>query len=192
MLANIYLLCHELCNILLYIYDDIYIIIVLIYYLIEGMQHPLLIICFYNPHLYMIDSKQEKNQEDCPLTTRLESARAQVQSISQALQSLQESCGLQIDPSDSPTGTVQWVGLNFGLAAVVYEWARGVSFKEITNMTLTHEGSVVRTITRLDELCKDFRNAARVVGNPSLYRKMEATSQCIKRDIVFAASLYVS
>jgi superfamily II RNA helicase len=27
-------------------------------------------------------------------------------------------------------------------------------------------------------------------GNPSLYRKMEAASQCIKRDIVFAASLY--
>lgn len=62
----------------------------------------------------------------------------------------------------------------------------------ITGMTLTHEGSVVRTMTRLDELCTDFRNAARVVGNPSLYRKMEATSQCIKRDIVFAASLYVS
>jgi antiviral helicase SKI2 len=36
------------------------------------------------------------------------------------------------------------------------------------------------------------RNAARVVGNPSLYRKMEAASQCIKRDIVFAASLYVA
>lgn len=59
-------------------------------------------------------------------------------------------------------------------------------------MTTTPEGSIVRTITRLDELCKDFRNAARVVGNPSLYRKMEATSQCIKRDIVFAASLYIS
>ena len=81
--------------------------------------------------------------------------------------------------------------LNFGLCAVVYEWARGMPFSEITAMTLTHEGTIVRCITRLDELCKDFRNAARVVGNPSLYRKMEAASQCIKRDIVFAASLYI-
>lgn len=36
------------------------------------------------------------------------------------------------------------------------------------------------------------RNAARVIGDPTLYRKMEATSQLIKRDIVFAASLYVA
>ncbi len=32
-------------------------------------------------------------------------------------------------------------------------------------MTLVHEGSIVRTITRLDELLKDFRNAARAIGN---------------------------
>jgi antiviral helicase SKI2 len=81
---------------------------------------------------------------------------------------------------------------SFGLAAVVYDWANGVSFKEITGHTLTPEGNIVRCITRLDELCKDVRNAARVIGNPSLYRKMEAASQAIKRDIVFAASLYVS
>ena len=83
-------------------------------------------------------------------------------------------------------------GLNFGLAAVVYEWARGTPFRNITEMTLTQEGSIVRCITRLDELLKDVRNAARIIGNPSLYRKMEAASECIKRDIVFAASLYVS
>ena len=47
-------------------------------------------------------------------------------------------------------------------------------------------------IFRLDELCKDIRNAARVVGNPSLYRKLEAASESIKRDIVFAATMYVT
>jgi antiviral helicase SKI2 len=30
------------------------------------------------------------------------------------------------------------------------------------------------------------------VGNPTLYRKLEAASIAIKRDIVFASSLYVS
>ena len=32
-------------------------------------------------------------------------------------------------------------------------------------MTLVHEGTIVRTITRLDELLKDFRNAARAIGS---------------------------
>lgn len=48
------------------------------------------------------------------------------------------------------------------------------------------EGSIVRCITRLDELCREARNAARIIGDPSLYRKMEQASESIKRDIVFA------
>jgi antiviral helicase SKI2 len=90
-----------------------------------------------------------------------------------------------VNPESKPS-------VNFTLAAVVYEWARGVSFQEITQMTDIQEGSIVRTITRLDELCRDIRNAARVIGNPSLYRKLEAASECIKRDIVFAASMYIA
>jgi antiviral helicase SKI2 len=129
---------------------------------------------------------QEKNHESSQLTTRLEVARNKVLDLSKSLQVLQDGFGVISNDSEGKGG------LNFGLAAPVYEWARGVPFREIAEMTLTPEGSIVRTITRLDELCKDFRNAARVVGNPSLYRKMEAASQCIKRDIVFAASLYVS
>jgi antiviral helicase SKI2 len=35
-----------------------------------------------------------------------------------------------------------------------------------------------------------FRNAARIIGDPVLYQKMEEASSMIKRDIVFAASLY--
>jgi len=127
---------------------------------------------------------QEK-ADDIPLTSRLEEAREHMKVIFSALTRLQEQEGVEVDPDSKPS-------LNFGLAAVVYQWARGMSFKEITSMTLVHEGSIVRCVTRLDELCRDIRNAARVIGNPSLYRKMEAASQCIKRDIVFAASLYVT
>ena len=75
---------------------------------------------------------------------------------------------------------------------VVYEWALGVPFSNICELTLVQEGSIVRCITRLDELCREVRNCARVVGNPTLYRKMEEASTAIKRDIVFASSLYVS
>lgn len=53
------------------------------------------------------------------------------------------------------------------------------------------EGIIVRCIQRLDELLRDVREAAVVLGNNELLEKVEQASTCIKRDIVFAASLYV-
>lgn len=49
---------------------------------------------------------------------------------------------------------------------------------------------IVRCIQRLSETCKDVCNAARVIGDPKLHKKMKEASTLIKRDIVFAASLY--
>jgi antiviral helicase SKI2 len=43
---------------------------------------------------------------------------------------------------------------------------------------------------RLDESLRDVKDAARVIGDPVLYQKMDEASTIIKRDIVFAASLY--
>ena len=63
-------------------------------------------------------------------------------------------------------------------------------FSEITELTDVQEGIIVRTIQRLDEVLKDVRNAAVVIGDPILKSKMEESSMLIKRDIVFAASLY--
>jgi antiviral helicase SKI2 len=100
---------------------------------------------------------------------------------------MQRDHGLQIDPKDYCANS-----LKFGLVHVVYEWALGVTFSNICELTLVQEGSIVRCITRLDELCREVRNCARVVGNPTLYRKAETASVAIKRDIVFASSLYIS
>lgn len=63
-------------------------------------------------------------------------------------------------------------------------------FAEIARLTEVQEGIIVRCIQRLDETCRDVRNAARVIGEPTLHAKMEQASNLIKRDIVFAASLY--
>ena len=53
------------------------------------------------------------------------------------------------------------------------------------------EGTIVRAITRLDETCREVRDAARIVGNADLFKKMEECQLKIRRDIVFCASLYV-
>ena len=75
---------------------------------------------------------------------------------------------------------------------VVYSWATGVPFDEISRMTDVMEGSIVRCIVRLDEQCRQLMDAARVMGNTALFQQMEAASQAIKRDVIFAASLYTA
>lgn len=79
----------------------------------------------------------------------------------------------------------------FGLVEVVYEWARGMSFRNITDLTDVLEGTIVRVITRLDETCREVKNAARIVGDPELFLKMQKCQEMIKRDITAVASLYM-
>ena len=69
---------------------------------------------------------------------------------------------------------------------------QGTPFADICELTDVPEGLIVRTIVRLDETCREFKNAAAIMGNSALYKKMEIASNAIKRDIVFAASLYIT
>ncbi len=78
------------------------------------------------------------------------------------------------------------------LPQVVYEWAMGTPFEEISKLTEVMEGSIVRCVVRLDEQCRQLMDAARIMGNTALFQQMEAASAAIKRDVVFAASLYTS
>lgn len=48
----------------------------------------------------------------------------------------------------------------------------------------------MRAITRLDETCREVRDAARVVGNAELYQKMLKAQEQIRRDVIFSQSLY--
>lgn len=132
---------------------------------------------------------QEKTDEefDSELPERLVASCNGMKAIAIDLGSRQKDIGLPVDPLEYCA-----TSLKFGLVHVVYEWACGVPFSSICELTDVQEGSIVRCITRLDELCREVRNCARVVGNPTLYRKMEMASEAIKRDIVFASSLYVS
>jgi antiviral helicase SKI2 len=80
-----------------------------------------------------------------------------------------------------------WIVMLFYVASM-----QGTPFADICELTDVSEGLIVRTIVRLDETCREFRNAASIMGNSALYKKMEVASNAIKRDIVFAASLYVT
>ncbi|KAF6365315.1 Ski2 like RNA helicase [Rhinolophus ferrumequinum] len=118
------------------------------------------------------------------LPSTLKQGMERVRAVAKRIGEVQEACGLN-------QTVEEFVGeLNFGLVEVVYEWARGMPFSELAGLSGTPEGLVVRCIQRLAEMCRSLRGAARLVGEPVLGAKMETAATLLRRDIVFAASLY--
>jgi len=105
--------------------------------------------------------------------------------IASKVNHIQSQCNIQVGGEDDYVEQ-----LNFGLVEVVHEWSKGISFTKIKEMTGEQEGIIVRTIMRLDEICGNLKDAAKVVGDSILVTKMEQCSALIRRDIVFAGSLY--
>lgn len=58
------------------------------------------------------------------------------------------------------------------------------------NHTELQEGIMVRCIQRVDELLKNIRLAAKNLESKEFETKLERASRLIRRDIVFAPSLY--
>ena len=80
------------------------------------------------------------------------------------------------------------------MKSILY-WINGEkTFAEICDDKITdiYEGSLVRTIRRLDELIKELILCVDLLGNNNLKEKLENISKKIKRGIPFTASLYLS
>nr|XP_002131169.1 exosome RNA helicase MTR4 [Ciona intestinalis] len=77
------------------------------------------------------------------------------------------------------------------LMDVVHSWCNGSSFAKIAEMTDVFEGSIIRCMRRLEELLREMCHAAKAIGNTHLENKFSEGIQLIKRDIIFAASLYL-
>lgn len=80
---------------------------------------------------------------------------------------------------------------SYELMDVVRMWVEGKTFIQICENTEVFEGSIIRTFKRLEELLKQLSNAARVIGNVELENMFANGILSIKRDIVFANSLYI-
>lgn len=126
----------------------------------------------------------QNTQIDPHITSTLQEGINQVLNVAQRIGELQRECGI---PQTAEDFVAQF---KFGLTEVVYCWARGMPFAEIAQLTDVQEGTIVRCIQRLDEVLKEVRQAARIVGDSVLGSKMERASLAIRRDIVFTASLY--
>ncbi|KAL7304922.1 hypothetical protein TKK_0002720 [Trichogramma kaykai] len=77
------------------------------------------------------------------------------------------------------------------LMDVVYSWCNGATFLEICKMTDIFEGSIIRCMRRLEEVLRQLVQASKNIGNTDLEVKFSEAIRLLKRDIVFAASLYL-
>lgn len=125
-------------------------------------------------------------EEDFPFS--LHDALEETLVLSRKIARLEQSYRVEIEDTE----TIVKNHINFSLAKVVYEWALQRDFLEICKLTEAQEGSIVKTIQRLEILLRDVRNAAKIMGNMEMFKKMEIASTLIKRDIVFATSLYLA
>ncbi|TKA63992.1 hypothetical protein B0A55_10121 [Friedmanniomyces simplex] len=131
---------------------------------------------------------QEKTDSKPNMTPALERGQATIVKISEKVNQYQTLHQVILSSDDSNDFVSK---PRFGLVEVVYEWARGMPFSRITDLTDVLEGTIVRVITRLDETCREVKNAARIIGDPTLFTKMQACQEMIKRDICATASLYM-
>ena len=74
---------------------------------------------------------------------------------------------------------------------VVFSWCNGANFSELCKMTEIFEGSIIRSMRRLEELLRQMVQASKTIGNTDLEDKFNTCIKLIKRDIIFASSLYL-
>ncbi|CAF1455631.1 unnamed protein product [Adineta steineri] len=122
------------------------------------------------------------------ITPALNQAKQQLINIAIGLDQIQRDYKIATNIEDE---------LNFSIMSLIYKWAQGAKFYDIMydpdmEVLDIQEGTIVRTIMRIEELCSNIRNAGKTVGNTELVDKLNDVTTLIKRGIVFAPSLYFS
>jgi len=128
---------------------------------------------------------QEKGDELPKLVEELAGPLRQMQESARRIAKISEEAKMEIDVDEYIES------FKPQMMDVVYSWSTGCTFADICKMTDVFEGSVIRCMRRLDELLRQMCQAAKAIGNTELENKFADGITKIKRDIVFAASLYL-
>lgn len=128
---------------------------------------------------------EEKAEQLPKLTEELSEPLRQMQELAKRIASVSKEAKLEIDEMEYIES------FKPHLMDVLYAWSKGSSFAQLCKMTDVFEGSIIRCVRRLEELIRQMVQAAKVIGNTDLENKFNEADKAIKRDIVFAASLYL-
>ncbi|EDV30679.1 uncharacterized protein Dana_GF14920 [Drosophila ananassae] len=127
----------------------------------------------------------EKSTESPKSATELSGPLRSMQDLARRIAKVSSECKLTID-ADSYVDKFKPF-----LMDVVLAWCKGSSFLAVCKMTDIFEGSIIRCMRRLEELLRQMCQASKTIGNTDLENKFSEGIRLLKRDIVFAASLYL-
>eukprot|EP00252_Welwitschia_mirabilis_P012037 TRINITY_DN2676_c0_g1_i1.p1 TRINITY_DN2676_c0_g1~~TRINITY_DN2676_c0_g1_i1.p1 ORF type:complete len:884 (-),score=205.74 TRINITY_DN2676_c0_g1_i1:262-2913(-) len=128
---------------------------------------------------------QEKLKEKKRLREDLDNLLSQLHDIARRIGKVQLECKVQIDVEAYVNS------FHPDIMEAVYQWTRGAKFFQIMQITEVFEGSLIRAIRRLEEVLQQLILASKSIGEVELEAKFQEAVSRIKRDIVFAASLYL-
>ncbi|XP_042868983.1 exosome RNA helicase MTR4-like isoform X2 [Penaeus japonicus] len=126
----------------------------------------------------------EKSSQLPKLGEELSGPLRQMQDIARRIARVSHECKLEIDEENYVEQFRPF------LMDIVYDWCNGASFMELCKKTEIFEGSIIRAMRRLEELLRQMIQASKAIGI-DLENKFSEGVKLLKRDIVFAASLYL-
>lgn len=127
----------------------------------------------------------EKSNEMPKSTEELSGPLRQMQDLARRIAKVSTEANLELDEDTYVDRFKPY------LMDVIYAWCKGATFLQICKMTDIFEGSIIRCMRRLEEVLRQLCQAAKGIGNTDLENKFSEAIKLIKRDIVFAASLYL-
>lgn len=127
----------------------------------------------------------EKSSENPKSTDELSGPLRSMQDLARRIAKISSECKLELDEDAYVEKFKPF------LMDVVLAWCKGASFLSVCKMTDIFEGSIIRCMRRLEELLRQMCQAAKTIGNTELENKFSEGVRLLKRDIVFAASLYL-
>ncbi|KAI9597618.1 antiviral helicase [Syncephalis fuscata] len=128
---------------------------------------------------------QEKSDQTTKLSEELAGPLRVLQETARRIAKISKESKLEIDEEE------YIASFRPELMDVVYAWCNGAKFSQVIKLTDVFEGSLIRAFRRLEELLRQMSAAAKAIGNTELEVKFAQGITKIKRDIVFAASLYL-
>ncbi|CAD5205733.1 unnamed protein product [Bursaphelenchus okinawaensis] len=128
---------------------------------------------------------EEKTDKQPDLDEKLKNAFKTLVSHAKKVAAVSIECKFELDE------VVYVDKLKNGMMWVVKKWCEGATFKEISETSGIFEGSIIRCLRRLEELLRQMTCAAQAMGDEKMESIFQEASKQLKRDIVFAASLYL-
>ncbi|EEY56196.1 uncharacterized protein PITG_08995 [Phytophthora infestans T30-4] len=133
----------------------------------------------------LINTEKKKESDKPPQAESLEVPVRQLRETAQRIAKVMQDAKMTIDV-DEYAGA-----FNTNLVDVVIAWCQGAKFSQICKMSDAFEGTIIRCLRRLEELLRQVTLAAHSIGDVELEKKFDEGGKKLKRDIVFAASLYL-